>query len=703
MSASTFVVSAFRRTHPGAARSTARLLTCALVLLATWSAATVLAADQWIEVKSAHFTVVSNAGERTTRRLVWQLEQVRSALTGLFSWAKPELNKPFRVIVAKDETTMRALAPQYWEERRSVRPASVWMSGPDQHYLVLRADVEVDEQGTINPYITSYFSYIGLVMDQSLDRDLPLWFTRGFTGVLSNTIVRDDHVLLGAPIVWKLEILRERPLFPLAKLLTLTRKSRETTEADPRQTFDAETWAFVHYLMFGESGSRAAKLNAYAKLVSAGKEPTVAFAETLGPIEPLEAGFRLYYQRSIFTYSRVNIDLSVERERFPVRPLPLGESASALAQFQAVMGRPIEARAAIAEARKADPNAAGSYVAEGLLADRDKKTEEAKAAYTKAAELGSTSAYAYYRLASLTWQPNASREVYAEIEKHLTKAIEFNTRYAAAYAWLGETKAFLGTGESVGLIRRAIAIEPAEASHRLRLAGVLLRQGNPTEAGVEARAALTLADTDQEKREAERLLETATKATAAAAARPAPPAADASKPAPAASAPTSRPASGAAPVDMNSLASACQSGDVAACGRMLPVAETECAQKIAQACGFAGSLYERGRGVTADAARAASFYQQACDAGDRMSCVGFALLQARGNGVTKDSAKAQATLTSLCADSVLEACTQLALLVVPGGTPADLARGRELLTKACDGKHERACELLKSMPTAPQK
>jgi TPR repeat protein len=83
--------------------------------------------------------------------------------------------------------------------------------------------------------------------------------------------------------------------------------------------------------------------------------------------------------------------------------------------------------------------------------------------------------------------------------------------------------------------------------------------------------------------------------------------------------------------------------------------------------------------------------------------VGFALLQAGGNGVTKDSAKAQATLTSLCADSVLEACTQLALLVVPGGTPSDLARGRELLTKACDGKHERACELLKSMPKAAAK
>jgi len=137
---------------------------------------------------------------------------------------------------------MRALVPQYWEERRSVRPASVWVTGPDQHYLAIRADVEVEDRGTINPYITAYFSYVGLVMDQSLDRDLPLWFTRGFTGVLSNTIVRDDHVLIGAPIPWQLQILRERPLFLLPKLLTITRKSREATEGDPRQVFDAETF-----------------------------------------------------------------------------------------------------------------------------------------------------------------------------------------------------------------------------------------------------------------------------------------------------------------------------------------------------------------------------------------------------------------------------------------------------------------------------
>ena len=480
-------------------------------VLAAWPAARAAAADQWIEVKSAHFTVVSNASERTTRRLVWQFEQVRSATAALFSWAKTDLNRPLTIIVVKDENSMRALAPKYWEERRSVHPASVWVGGPDATYILLRGDVEVEDRGTINPYITAYWSYIDMVLGQSIGRDLPLWFRRGFTEVLSNTIVRDDHVLIGAPIPWELRILRERALLLLPKLLTITRQSPEANEAAKREVFDAETWAFVHFLMFADEGARSAKLGAYASLVAGGKAPAAAFAETLGPIEPLESAFRLYYQRDIFSYRRVNLDVSVERERFPVRPLPPAESASLRAMFHAVMHRPVEARAAIAEARKDDPAAAASYVAEGMLADQDNKLEEAKAAYTKADELGSTNAFAHFRLAQLTWQPSSSKETLAAIEQQLTKAVGFNTRFAAAYAWLGEVRTYLGNPDAIGLIRRAISIEPLEASYRLRAASVLLNQGKAAEARADAQAALALAETDEERRDAQRLLDTAAK------------------------------------------------------------------------------------------------------------------------------------------------------------------------------------------------
>lgn len=670
----------------------ARLLIA--VLLAAWPAAQVSAADQWIEVKSAHFTVNSNASERTTRRLVWQLEQVRSLTAVLWGGVTLDLNKPLSVLIVKDEHSMRALIPRYWEGRRSVDPASVWVTGPDQHYLALRGDVEVQDRGTINPYMSAYSAYVGLLMTQSLGCDAPLWFTSGLTRVLSNTIVNEDHVLLGAPIPWELQVLRERSLFPLSKLLTITRSSRESTEPVAREVFDAEAWGFVHFLMFGAKGARAAKLDAFTQLLDTAKDPAAAFVETLGPVAALEDEFRLYYQRQTFTYSRIHLDVRVERERFPVRPLMAAEAALARAQFQAVMHQSVAARASIAEARKSEPQAPGSYVAEGLVADVDNKGDEAKAAYAKAAELGATSAYAYYRLASLTWQPDASSETLVDIEKQLRIAIRLNPRYAAAYAWLGEVRASLGDTDSMALIRRAISIEPAEAVHHVRAVTVLLGQGKCAEAGLEAQAALALAKTDEERLQAERLLGVVATTSVSAVSRPAALTVTPS---------SSSPSSSAAPADdVNALNTACQSGDPGACGRLLPTVEAECAQKNGSACGFAGPLYESSRGVTADATRAAAFYQQACDSADRMGCVGFALLQARGQGVTKDAAKAQATLTQICTDGMLEACAQLAVVIVAGGTPGDIARARELLTKACEGKHERACAMLTSLPKAPR-
>jgi hypothetical protein len=43
-----------------------------------------------------------------------------------------------------------------------------------QHYLAIRGDLDVDSQGNVNPHISAYFSYISLVMGQSLSADIPM-------------------------------------------------------------------------------------------------------------------------------------------------------------------------------------------------------------------------------------------------------------------------------------------------------------------------------------------------------------------------------------------------------------------------------------------------------------------------------------------------------------------------------------------------
>ena len=461
-------------------------------------ASAVARAEQWIEVKSPNVTVTSSAGGGTTKTLAWQLEQVRSAVKTLWPWARVDLDRQFTVLAVDDERGMRALIPQYWEKRGGGHPASVWVSAPDQHFLAIRTDMQAEGDARINPHMTAYFSYVSLILNQSVETDIPMWLGRGLAGVLSNTIVRDSELLIGAPIPWHLELLRTGRRLRVPDLVRMTRQSPGMANEEGQQLFDAESWAFVHYLMFSNQGARGAQLNQFFKLISSGTAADTAFRESLGKAEDLETGFLLYLNQSIFTFAQLKVDVSVKREGFVQRTLAPAESASARALLHVAMQRPVEARAAIAEARKADSAAPESHVAEGLLFDHEGKPQEATAAFTRAVSAGAKSSYAYYRLAGLRWAPGSDRPVLQEIEKLLRQAVELNTGNANAYAMLGEIRSVLGDTESVGLAVRATQLEPSKSSHRLAVARILMRQKRFDEALKAAEAGMSLARTAEE-------------------------------------------------------------------------------------------------------------------------------------------------------------------------------------------------------------
>jgi tetratricopeptide (TPR) repeat protein len=464
------------------------------------------AADQWIEVKSAHFTLTSNAGEGATKTLAWQLEQIRSAIGVLWPWAKIDLNQPLAVFVLKDEASMRAMAPTYWEQKGGMRPATVWVGGANKNYLVLRADVEARDESTINPYVSSYFSYVSLILGQSVGRDMPLWFSRGLAGVMSNTIVRESKILLGPPIPWHLQRLRQGARMKLPALLKVTRQSPEYRNGEDLSLFDAEAWAFVHFLMFGDNGVRWPKLDQFVQMVVRGADPDTAFREALGKPEDLDSQFVLYINRSLYSYRQVNVDASVKREGFTVTKLMPADIATRRALFHVAMRRPVEARAAIAEAQKAG-GAADTHVVEGLLLDQEGKEDEARAAYTRAVEAGTGDPYAFYRLATLLWRGEAEHDTLVRVEQLLTKATSLNTRFASAYAMVGEARAALGTGDPMAMVLRAISLDPSEPHYHLSAANVLWRQNKIDEAIEHARKAQALADTDDERRRAADLLD----------------------------------------------------------------------------------------------------------------------------------------------------------------------------------------------------
>src|SRR4051812_41714664 len=73
------------------------------------------AADTWLAIDSPNVTVISNAGEKKAGRIAWQFEQVRASIGKLLASAAVPLRRPFVIIAVKDESTMKATAPAYWQ------------------------------------------------------------------------------------------------------------------------------------------------------------------------------------------------------------------------------------------------------------------------------------------------------------------------------------------------------------------------------------------------------------------------------------------------------------------------------------------------------------------------------------------------------------------------------------------------------------
>jgi Flp pilus assembly protein TadD len=170
--------------------------------------------------------------------------------------------------------------------------------------------------------------------------------------------------------------------------------------------------------------------------------------------------------------------------------------------------RPVEAKAAIDAARQADSKLAASYEVEGLLADVEQKPSDARVAYLKAIELGSASFYAHYRWASLSRAPNTDRETMSGILRALQRSTELNVGFAPAYAMHGEVAAALGqSDQALQSVRKAMALEPNQIQPRLSLARVLWNAGRRDDASREARDALSLATTDDERRFVQELID----------------------------------------------------------------------------------------------------------------------------------------------------------------------------------------------------
>lgn len=476
-----------------------------LLLLVAGVSSTAKAQDTWVEVKSPNFTVVSNAGENRARNVAWQFEQIRAAIQAGWPWARVQLDRPVIVVAAKDENSMKVLVPGFWEKSsRDTRPTSVFGTGASAHYITLRSDVRAEDTQGVNPYVSSYWSYSALTLNEAFNPPLPLWFRNGLAELLSNSIVRDAELQFGRAIPWNVASLQQDARLRLAELVALDSSSPYYTNGATRSRFDAQCWGVMHYMLFGLPDGPQ-RVNQLASLLLKGTASTDAIQQVFGSVEALEQAYLRYQKQPITQYARLKVETNASSKNFPVRTLAPSESSSVHAAVHATYGRPVEARAAIAAGGAT--RTAGSYDVEAILLDRDGKRDEAKAAYTKAAELKSENFYTHYRLATMTWTARPDSETLSRMETLLRRSVALNNFFAPSLSLLADT-IVQGTtpAEALPLATRAASLDPSSAAARLTLARVLARLDRAGDAVGHARAGRLLATTTEERNAADELI-----------------------------------------------------------------------------------------------------------------------------------------------------------------------------------------------------
>src|ERR1700733_338562 len=71
----------------------------------------VAANEQWTEIRSAHFTVLTDANEKDGRHITDQFERMRWVFQTLFPKANVDPAEPIVVLAAKNNKTFQTLEP----------------------------------------------------------------------------------------------------------------------------------------------------------------------------------------------------------------------------------------------------------------------------------------------------------------------------------------------------------------------------------------------------------------------------------------------------------------------------------------------------------------------------------------------------------------------------------------------------------------
>ena len=335
-----------------------------------------IADADWTEVRTKHFTILTDAREGIAVSVGRRLEEFCVMMRILHPGLRTYPSLPTDVYVFRDRTEMARFTAAGVEN-----VAGFSTTGPGRCVFVMNAEVEGSDRGFV---VCHEFTHIFLGANFS---DLPVWLDEGLAQCYETFRIRGRKAEYGHPLDGPSEWLEHHEWTSFEVLFAMNASAKAyQRDNDLRFATYAEGWAVAHYLL--SDPGRAARFDSVLSAMRRGTPVGVAFRAQF-PSDQWEAMRRdvqRYIHDAMLQPRSVGIpDLSNEPEP-QSRPVPAATVLMRTGDLMLTLGpgRADDARALYNAALGRDAGLARAHAALGYLADRDGDMAGAEAAYAKA-------------------------------------------------------------------------------------------------------------------------------------------------------------------------------------------------------------------------------------------------------------------------------------------------------------------------------
>ena len=446
----------------------ALLVAIFLVTVPAWTLTGI--SDDWTEIKSTHFDVLTDGGEKSGRELAQQFEQMRSVFAQLFATQITQ-SVPLQIIALKNSIQVGQYSPLY--KGKPVRSTGFYLHSQDRDYIVIDLDAASRWQ-------TVFHEYAHLLLAANLP-DLPPWFTEGFAEFYSTIQIDATHAMIGRPPDSALDVLHHDSLMSLATLFSVDHSSAVyNDDSDPRSIFYAQSWLVVHYLWDHNAMEQAQR---YFQLV----RQHVAIPLAIKQAFDMEAE---QFDRALQKYSRAAVEVlrvplpeRLERASFSSRPVTSLDAMTVLAGLHS--HQPDHVEQAIGELReilRQDPENAAAHRDLGYIYYYQHNPAAAMPHLQKAAERNPNDWRVHYFWAEMAAQ-TYDDALAPQIEKEAHRVVELYPEFADGYGLLGFALMVEHRNpEATTAYQVALRLKPQSEIYALNLAELYTLQGKLDEA-----------------------------------------------------------------------------------------------------------------------------------------------------------------------------------------------------------------------------